>query len=1527
MEETQNNDIKQEEQTSVATQEGASYVPQAESLLGSLPSIPVADTSSSTEAEVIKPFLVAVKADEVGDFTVASEEVAQDPNQVLLEETAKVSEYLMNSLKEEQAYIKATVPATTPEGKAIHDSLNEEEETFKQLPPAYVHFYTANKGEVPLANLDYSNYNMAIIAKSKGLVDEDGSADWSAIGVEMGKSLVIPLNLFSQVRTVLGIENENINNLDDLRDYINKTPATKRPIIMDKIKDVLLEDSSIDGIQAINIWDKLFSQGDIEYQAWQAADTADDVFTGLGALAIFTGFGAAAAGLALGVKKGSEFVVDAIRFKSSLEAGLDLLAKTDPEKLGEIAGNSEEVKKVAEALGVKPEEVIERASIIGKQVTDPKDRRDILESALKTQHALKNITERVERNPIPELKASELEKVKQDAIEEAQKELGDIPIAVRTVDMKEADAGGLSVEITLSAKAEDGSDILIKKEKPVTIDDIEEGFDIKTMRTGGIFSKLLSPVFNTDANKELRGVINSNRKNIYSTQIYTEYLGRRYQQIAGTLGKKSRIKFHDAVVHWTTKNKKPTIDDLMSEGLTKDEAKAVIKFFHTTEDVYHYADQQLITEAKTFGFKTIKVGDGDPYIGKVLEDPEKAAKYYKSRTNKYGRAIAIELEDGSVKNLKIPKDTKLEDVLRDAESQGYKLTRLKDPMDTADGTASFYVLVKQDKIGEIPSSGLLKKVENYAPLVVDNSVGVLVKRKKIDLNGSTVYKNEIVGYFDDVVSLKEARRKYNNKDILKNGKKVGAYQVYSFHDEVPTSILKDVTEGIFTGKYRSERTGNEIKKLVYDAEKDTLVKTAPNYKDPLEAMSEYTKTLMKEYNFSPRILADQKRYLNTVAAIVDDFEPVLDNFSRETIMDALNRINPTKLKNLGMEGESIASVKAKLMRAFETLEATSMMVKKNPIQQAFVNAIDDAELGKDVNSLINKLRNGLSQKIAQSDPASFLKSATAIMYLGLYNIRQFFTQSANIINILSISPIHGMKGAFKSGELAVYDMAGGISSVLTEGWVGRFALAEQLLKNSNMSKAEKKESVVRMALWARTGLRENMLANADFFDQREAVSFEKLRQYLSGKTAATLGKVSKKAGDPSLWYSTIFDNMFIYKAGESWNRRVAFSTAFEEAKEKFSLKRLEAAAKGKDKEVIDFIFNRSHTLMFNLDVANRAPFQHGWPGLFLMFYQVNTKTAEALFGRDLSTAEKVRLFGANLAMFGRKGVTGYQGTVSAIAADGSQSTEMDFITSVAEQLGISPEEARTLYTYGLLGVLSKHTLGTAVDFSSLSAIDSLIGTVKLPAETISALLGEEGNGRPVLVPFSAGKQVYTSVGRAVTIIRMAKEKEEITMDDIELLLKELAQIPSSTKNALMAYAIYNTGMYRTSTGNPVMYTDNPKAAAIAQTFGFKLADIEAAYQGLADERKLRQLKRDVSDKIVHTILTDNPESPERVNKLLRAWGRLLGSMREDIQVDIWEMVSKKLTRDPKVNSLSYEILENIRQQINDYQSKGEDNGR
>lgn len=253
-------------------------------------------------------------------------------------------------------------------------------------------------------------------------------------------------------------------------------------------------------------------------------------------------------------------------------------------------------------------------------------------------------------------------------------------------------------------------------------------------------------------------------------------------------------------------------------------------------------------------------------------------------------------------------------------------------------------------------------------------------------------------------------------------------------------------------------------------------------------------------------------------------------------------------------------------------------------------------------------RNRISDFILtqrQISPLARLRSATFHTLLGFFNPVQLWVQaqgaavaaSMNIFKPATLQKLVRQQGALTLQQHVNFNDSPEILRKLAKGF--------------GYDSVEEMQATVEM--WKKSGFYDSVLSSADV-------------------EAAARGMPTTKQG-----VKKFFDSgLMFFRAGELFNRRLAFLTAMDE---------LGGAAKLRSsdklfKEALD----RANGLILNLGKANRASWQKGFLSIPTQFLQIQTKTIESLLGANgvFTKREAGKVMLGQMALYGAAGVFGGQ---------------------------------------------------------------------------------------------------------------------------------------------------------------------------------------------------------------------------------------------------------------------------------------------
>jgi hypothetical protein len=249
----------------------------------------------------------------------------------------------------------------------------------------------------------------------------------------------------------------------------------------------------------------------------------------------------------------------------------------------------------------------------------------------------------------------------------------------------------------------------------------------------------------------------------------------------------------------------------------------------------------------------------------------------------------------------------------------------------------------------------------------------------------------------------------------------------------------------------------------------------------------------------------------------------------------------------------------------------------------------------------------------QKDPLARLRAATFHTLLGSFNPVQLWVQAQgaatamamNILNPVKLQRMFRQQNALAMLQHVNFDDSPKILSKMAKGF-GYESVDEMKQMDT---------------LWKKSGFHDSVLSSADV----EAAA----RGFPTTKGAV------KRFFDSGLGF---------FRAGELFNRRLAFLTAIDELGGPAKL----ASSDKLFKEALD----RTNGLILNLGKANRAAWQKGFLSIPTQFLQIQAKTIESILGLNgvLTTGEAGKLLMGQFALYGAAGAFGGQWALRAGAA-------------------------------------------------------------------------------------------------------------------------------------------------------------------------------------------------------------------------------------------------------------------------------------
>jgi len=492
-------------------------------------------------------------------------------------------------------------------------------------------------------------------------------------------------------------------------------------------------------------------------------------------------------------------------------------------------------------------------------------------------------------------------------------------------------------------------------------------------------------------------------------------------------------------------------------------------------------------------------------------------------------------------------------------------------------------------------------------------------------------------------------------------------------------------------------------------------------------------------------------------------------------------------------------VKKFLAKAHEQISTLSGVPTKEEqrLQGKFVS------IGKSLEERSPKLKGIASQmySLSQKNPVNAAKAASYHMLLGTFSMAQYPIQALGATIAMSIDPVNAGKGMAKFFAFTQLD-----------NLLDPSTKAAKLKAMSKIPGLGDIEDAHR--LWVRSGYRESaMVTSGDFASIANGLPY-----------------------DGNL-LSRLFDKgAFFVKSGELVNMRISFATAFE---------RWKSLNKGKalDDDALKEIFARSEQFRLNMGQGNRARFQKGVISIPTQFQQVNTKFLEALGpGSHFTPAERRRLVAGQGILFGAAGIPFGQQLVSYLA-DG-----MD-----ADMSGMSPEEMN-LVNRGVMGWGINNQLDIDAEVTGRVAIAGGV------AQTMTDLIFEDHSIMGLAGPSGAVAERFWNgpIDVLIKAGKMVVNAEDVSAKHIgdmaENLAIAFADIPSSSRNLINAYLLWNSGAVRTSTGK-VLYTEDPQLRdMLFRAVGFQSMKSQEFYDLATSQRAQQMTEKHMVDSLFKMYL-------------------------------------------------------------------------
>lgn len=438
--------------------------------------------------------------------------------------------------------------------------------------------------------------------------------------------------------------------------------------------------------------------------------------------------------------------------------------------------------------------------------------------------------------------------------------------------------------------------------------------------------------------------------------------------------------------------------------------------------------------------------------------------------------------------------------------------------------------------------------------------------------------------------------------------------------------------------------------------------------------------------------------------------------------------------------------------------------------------------------------------LSDKNPIGATKAAAHHALLGVYSMAQFPVQALGATVAFSINPVYAAKGSSKWLAFSYLDN-------ITDPAARAKALKR--LASSPKGRALNLDNLEdEYRLWQRSGYKDSVLVtNGDYASVANGLPYD--------------GNLLRRLFDKGT---------FFFKAGELANMRISFATAMERWKDMNKGKAL-------DDNALKAIFARAEQFRLNMGQGNKAAFQKGALSIPLQFQQVNTKFFEAISaGSPFTSQERMKLFAGQGMLFGAMGIP-FAKEATAYLVDA-----MDL------EPKLTPEE---------LNAMKRGLVGWSVN--NLAGIDAeLSGRVALAGgftDMIIDSIFEKHDLTSIMGP--AGSVLERAKDGPLHILRNANKYAtnggDLSLADVGFVAKQLAwsvaEIPSSTRNAVLAHDFANSGLVKDGVGK-VLWAEDPEFFDVVfQAMGFQSVSKQEFYEMMMNEQSRKEHEKVMLDRM------------------------------------------------------------------------------
>lgn len=431
-----------------------------------------------------------------------------------------------------------------------------------------------------------------------------------------------------------------------------------------------------------------------------------------------------------------------------------------------------------------------------------------------------------------------------------------------------------------------------------------------------------------------------------------------------------------------------------------------------------------------------------------------------------------------------------------------------------------------------------------------------------------------------------------------------------------------------------------------------------------------------------------------------------------------------------------------------------------------------------------------------SNPVSFLRGIAFDSKLGMFNVGQFFIQSATMASAVALSPAHGIKGLMTAMPLHGYLLSKGSETMLdtlAKRGVGKLA--------GFASETEFKE-------YARS------IHRSGFMDMDG--SHVMVGDHGTVATFGSFGERVHKAREAG--------RTFFYMA-ETYNRLVAYRIAWAEA--------LESGVKVGSPGFYGKVAARADDYSMNMTHASAARWQQGLMSIPTQFWAYNARMMDAMIGKRFSATQKMRLIGMNFALGGVAGLPVVEGLYSMYKDNYGVDNPIDTLAGTLDR--------------GVLDKLAYEVTGADV------RIGEKVGTGGWLTGVLRDAFGQGEYGEKSWAEMMGGATfsiLKNAGGVALDVFKYSTAESGGDMGEDAIRNEEwlkLASEISTFGNISKAILAHNYGIYKSTKGT--IYPDIPEADAFYIALGFKPQQIDTLGHMMEYTKNQDQVVKDATNQL------------------------------------------------------------------------------